>query len=483
VKEDAEIVKELRAAEKLGKLRSKSRNVYEEVLPPSETSPEETFEGTLDVPEIKKGETIQVNIGHQRRLLEAEEKYEKIFRLSPEAIIVLDPHGTVIDVNERVFDWLGYKPEEIIGNAIVDLPFLRAEEQEKAAQNFMMRIKGNKLPPYELRFVAKNGDQRIGRVHAALLKDERGNITSDLVMVSDITQQKHAEDTLHRTLGHLKELEFIVNHSKTVIFLWRAEKGWPVEFVSENITQFGYTKEDFLSGLIPYAKIVHEEDIERVSNEVTSYSRGGATEFIQEYRIRTKSGDIRWVEDRTWVRRDASGTITHYQGIILDITERKNAEEQYRDFFENATDLIQSVDREWHLLYVNRAWRETLGYSEEDIKTLTLLQVIHPDCLERCMEIFKRILSGEEVRGIEAAFRTKDGRKILVEGNASCRFVDGKPVNTRAIFHDVTERKKIEDMLKQKIEELERYKTGVGGWNRRRSNGKGLFSKRAKKGE
>jgi PAS domain S-box-containing protein len=302
-------------------------------------------------------------------------------------------------------------------------------------------------------------------------------------MVSDITQQKQAEETLHHALGQLKELEFIVNHSKTVIFLWRAVKGWPVEFVSENITQFGYTKEDLLSGLIPYAKIVHEDDIERVSNEVSSYSRSGATEFIQEYRIRTKSGDTRWVEDRTWIRRDTVGAITHYQGILLDITERKNAEEQYRDFFENATDLIQSVDREGHFLYVNRTWRETLGYSEEDVKTLILPQIIHPDYLEHCMELFKRIISGEEVRGIEAAFSTKDGRKILVEGNASCRFVDGKPMNTRAIFHDVTKQKKMEEVLKQKIEELERYKTGAGGWNRRRSNSKNLFSKREKKDE
>lgn len=123
------------------------------------------------------------------------------------------------------------------------------------------------------------------------------------------------------------ELEFIINHSPAVVFLWRAAEGWPVEYVSENIRQFGYTAEDLYSGHLPFADLVHPGDLPRVAAEVEKYSQDPMCEqFRQEYRIRTSDARYIWVDDRTWIRRDEKGRITHYQGLILDITDRKKAE-------------------------------------------------------------------------------------------------------------------------------------------------------------
>jgi len=140
-----------------------------------------------------------------------------------------------------------------------------------------------------------------------------------------------------------RELEHIVSHSPAVAFLWRNAEGWPVEFVSDNVRQFGYDPEDFHSGRIPFASIVHPDDLERVAAEVTRYSQEGCGEFVQEYRIITKTGDVRWLDDRTWIRRDLDGVITHYQGIVLDITERKRAEEALREHAERLR-LLHEID-------------------------------------------------------------------------------------------------------------------------------------------
>ena len=70
--------------------------------------------------------------------------------------------------------------------------------------------------------------------------------------------------------------------------------------------------------------------MERIAEEVSRYSEEGRKEFTQEYRILTKSGKIRWIDDRTWIRRDPEGIITHFQGIIIDITERKEAEQKLK---------------------------------------------------------------------------------------------------------------------------------------------------------
>jgi two-component system sensor histidine kinase/response regulator len=133
----------------------------------------------------------------------------------------------------------------------------------------------------------------------------------------------------------------------------------------------------------------------------------------------------------------------------------EESEERYRDLFENANDLIQSVAPDGHFIYVNRAWRETLGYSEEEIADLSLFDIIHPDSHAHCMQIFQRVMSGEKFDKIEAiVFVAKDGRQIIVEGSANCKFVDGKPVATRGIFRDVTERKRAEEALRKRTHEL-----------------------------
>lgn len=108
-----------------------------------------------------------------------------------------------------------------------------------------------------------------------------------------------------------------------MIFRWQAEEDWPVEYVSPNISQFGYDAEHLLNSLPPYQRLIHPGDRDRVAAEVRAYTETGAASFEQDYRIIDASGNIHWVYDFTVVRRDEQGTPTHYDGYLLDITERK----------------------------------------------------------------------------------------------------------------------------------------------------------------
>jgi len=145
-----------------------------------------------------------------------------------------------------------------------------------------------------------------------------------------------------------------------------------------------------------------------------------------------------------------------------EVTERKRAEdtlreseERYRDLLENANDLIQSVTPDGRFLYVNKAWREMLGYSEEEVANLRLWDIIHPDSIPHCKEVFQKVISGETVNNIEAVFVAKDGKLVTVEGNANSRFKKGETVATRSIFRDITERKQVERELQDKNEQLD----------------------------
>ncbi len=125
----------------------------------------------------------------------------------------------------------------------------------------------------------------------------------------------------------LRTASLVINSSPAVLFEWRAEEGWPVAFVSDNVAQYGYAAADLLSGAVPYARLVHPEDMRRVAGEVAEYTAAGRDTFTQEYRLVRADGEVRWVDDRTTVIRDGTGEVLRYQGILLDITERKRAED------------------------------------------------------------------------------------------------------------------------------------------------------------
>jgi PAS domain S-box-containing protein len=137
-----------------------------------------------------------------------------------------------------------------------------------------------------------------------------------------------------RTEKALQEAYSINNRSPAVAFLWKNTKGWPVEFVSDNVSElFGYSVPEFTSGQIPYAKTIHPSDLERVAQEVKSFStEKERTGFVHEpYRIISKDGQVHGFDDRTYIRRDKQGRITHYEGIVIDITESMEAAKIVRE--------------------------------------------------------------------------------------------------------------------------------------------------------
>ncbi len=144
----------------------------------------------------------------------------------------------------------------------------------------------------------------------------------------EILERQQAEQSLEQALRTLRDFHSIVNRSPAVVCRWRAVEGWPIDFISENVAQFGYAVTDFTSGRLSWADVVHADDIPRLLAELDHYAREGICEFSQEYRIFTRSGELRWVEDHDLFLPDADGIFTHLQGIILDVTERKKAAEE-----------------------------------------------------------------------------------------------------------------------------------------------------------
>jgi two-component system, cell cycle sensor histidine kinase and response regulator CckA len=163
------------------------------------------------------------------------------------------------------------------------------------------------------------------------------------------------------------------------------------------------------------------------------------------------------VEDRT-------------EGLRAEIHERyraqeklRESEERYRDLFENANDLICTFTPEGRILYVNRAWKMALGYSDEELPRLGMIQTIHSDGRDSWAEQIDNLLGGDSEIKSEVALVTKDDKKIWGEASLTCKLVDGRPKFVRSIIRDITDRRQLEEQLRQtaKMEAIGQLAGGI----------------------
>lgn len=191
---------------------------------------------------------------------------------------------------------------------------------------------------------------------------------------------------------------------------------------------------DFFTTLVPDG----ESEIRRNSFDKAIQTGGLFEERERNYK--TKSGSIKWIEVASTVVSDNFLTI-----IGEDVSEKKKVSEaltrsnaQLQDLINNTTDLIQITGVTGRFLFVNRAWLETMGYTEEEAKDLKLQDVLHPEFAHQTQEQFDQLAKGEEIPEFTAVFRRKDGRRLYVSGSATCRFERGTPTAYRCILHNST---------------------------------------------
>jgi PAS domain S-box-containing protein len=280
----------------------------------------------------------------------------------------------------------------------------------------------------------------------------------------------------HAALEKEEALKTIINHSQMVVFLWRNEEKWPVEFVSENVLNLGYTVEDFTSGRVLYGDIIYPEDLNKVEEGLEKRIRTGATDFDIEYRIFSKSGKIRWLNERTFIQRDPEGKVTHFQGVVLDITEKKKSEEKLRKALEMQKVLTAVINNSPAVIFLwknKKYWPATFvsdnvvqfGYTPGDFTSQEVLygKIIHPDDLKRVEEELERhILKGEVSFNSEYRIFTKAGDLRWVnERTFIQREGNGDVICFQGIVLDITPRKKIEEALKKSLEMQKLLKTIV----------------------
>ena len=366
-------------------------------------------------------------------------------------IYILDTDGTILQTSPDTARRLGYTVEELTGRSITEF-YTLASKRSFAEQFGDLLTQGSGFQQVEL--VCKDGEIIAADCFTSALRDERGRTASVVALQHQISHHKRAENTLGRRVRFLQALMelspigiVVLNRDLTVRFdndMMRRISGYAPGEAADHI------------GL----SFLHPEDAQRVTKIAVDGIEHPGKPVSVECRARMKDGSWHWV-GVVGVNLFDNPNVEGLVLTIADIDERKRAEEslrqseeQYRDLFENANDLIQSVDKEGRFEYVNSRWLEVMGYSREELQHLRLTDILRQDQVHHCMELFKRVIDGERLEHVETVFVTRDGREIFVEGNIGASTKDGQSVATRGIFRDVTERRAAESALRESEEKF-----------------------------
>ncbi len=116
----------------------------------------------------------------------------------------------------------------------------------------------------------------------------------------------------------------------------------------------------------------------------------------------------------------------------------RDSRTQLADYLDNIDNLVPIISIDMRFLYVNKAWRETLQYSPEEVKKITLREILHPEKRAECEDIFARIFNGEKIPEFETIFIAKDGSEVHVRGMSNGSSKSEITQKTRGIFRNIT---------------------------------------------
>ncbi|GAF90642.1 unnamed protein product, partial [marine sediment metagenome] len=251
--------------------------------------------------------------------------------------------------------------------------------------------------------------------------------------------------------------------------IWTLDLSLRYTYMSPAVTRMrGYSVEEVMGGTLAETLAPASLEVARkaLAEELTIEKETEQKDLHRsrklELEMYCKDGSTIWTEVQVTFLRDPDGRPVGILGVTRDIAERKQAEEalreseeRYRNLFDSTHDMIQSAAPDGRLLFANQVWLKTLGYTEAELPALNLLDIIHPESLPHCRELFTRVMAGESADHVEATFVAKDGRPIAVEGHASARRVGGRVVATHGFFHDITDRKHAEEERERLHAELQ----------------------------
>lgn len=423
-------------------------------------------------------EMMTLEIGERKRieteLREARERYRRLVEDLPAVVYLWQVHdletGSQIYTSPRIEKLLGYSAEEW-NSSDIWIERLHPHDRERVlAASERSETTGEPFSE-EYRVFAKDGRLVVVFDHATLLsRDDQGRPQLFQGVLMDMTERHRAEELAARAEQRYREL---AERGPVVFFVFESnpdlEPPFRLLYMSPQIQDIlGYPAARFRANALDWLDLVHPDDHLMVEESVRRISEGQPWDL--DYRMISEDGRVVWMhlEGRT-VERDDEGRPHRLQGIMMDVTERKEKEERVT---EEASQLRSLVERlpgvawtyivedpsNWRPIYIAPQVKKLLGYTSAELiaEPRFFLRLVHPEDRARILKLSARCVDRGEPWRAEYRIVARDGRLLWFRsmGNQS-RDEQGRPV-IHGLWIDITaERERAEAVNRTPAERRE----------------------------
>ncbi len=286
-----------------------------------------------------------------------------------------------------------------------------------------------------------------------------------LCRTEDVTRQVVSDQAFDEARSRL---EITLGAAEIGTWIW--EVGPDRVTADRNLARmFGVTPEEAAGGpLERYTCHIHEEDLPRVQAAIGEAASAGQR-FETEYRIRQPDGSVRWVVGRGWVERDTAGKPTRFPGVLIDITERRNAQAALRESDERLRMAVDQTglgtfdyDPKADVLQWSEGCRAIFGVGPDEPVSYetTFAQALHPEDRERTLAAIAEALRPGGAGRYEIEYRAvglRNDRERWIAARGKTTFDDrGQPQRFVGTVLDITARKRAEEAAVYRSEQLQK---------------------------
>ena len=335
---------------------------------------------------------------------------------------------------------------------------IHPDDYERVMNAVKAHLEEGKVYNVDYRHRHKSGEYRWQNSRGQAIFDQDGNPIRMVGCIRDITESKRVEEALRESE---RRLRLAVDAAQLGTWDWDIQTGrgnWGGHYYR----LFGLTPDSFDVREEAFLERVHPEDREMVQRGLADAAEEDTLPNL-EYRIVWPNSEVRWMTAQGQTRRDESGKVVGIVGVVQDITERKQGEEElkeseerFRILFESAPVGIVFASVEGRFIQVNRAFQEILGYPEEELRDKHFKNITHSDDAKESLKMFGELVEGKRSFGVlEKRYRRKDGSFIWCNTTISTiRTADEKLLYSIAMVEDINERKGSEEKLLNYQEQL-----------------------------
>lgn len=384
----------------------------------------------------------------EETLRKSQEKYRNIVELAPNGIMTVNTKGFITSINPAFSTLTGYSKDEIVGKHFTKLPTIQMKDILKFVKLSRSFFREKTIPLVEFVYRRKDGTIAWGEAHPSLMKED-GKIIGAQAILRDITERKKAEEELIRLSSAVK-----MSADSIVIGDLDAKI---IDVNEATLKMYGTEDKRDLIGRSSFDLIAPEDREKGLAGMKEVLEKGYVKD--RKYNIITKNGSRIPVEMNTAIMKGVDGKPIGFVAVSRDITERRKmednlraSEEKYRNLFENARDVIFTGDLKGNITDINR-FVEEYDFKRDEVVGKNMLKFVSKKYWPRLLKHLAKISRGNLVEG-EIEIITPKG-KIIAEYRSNPIRRGKKVVGFQTILRNITERKEMEEKLRQYSEQLE----------------------------